>query len=121
MSSRLEQTMRTGEVSIGAVEGYLAESRPILCGRRQAPLESALMDRTGISARKPTRTAGEVLSSAVAGTAATETGPGDGLDRGRWEGTKKEGAGGPPRERNGTIVVFSYRVAGHQEAARALP
>ena len=30
---------------------------PILCGRRQVPLESALMDRTGDSARKPSRTA----------------------------------------------------------------
>lgn len=28
VSSRLEQTMWTGEVSIGAVEGYLEEIRP---------------------------------------------------------------------------------------------
>ena len=63
--------MWPGEVSIGALEGCLAEFRPYhrsalpfaridekrteacaLCGRRQAPLESALMDRTDSSARE---------------------------------------------------------------------
>jgi hypothetical protein len=74
VSGRLEQTMRAGEVSIGAVEGWETESRPYvgpslrsqeiewtrteacaLCGRRWTPLDSALMDRTGVSARKPAR------------------------------------------------------------------
>ena len=74
MSSRSQQTMWPGEVSIGALEGCLAGSRPYrrsalpfaridekrteacaLCGRRQAPLESALMDRTDSSARRAAR------------------------------------------------------------------
>jgi hypothetical protein len=67
--------MRAGEVSIGAGEGWETESRPYvgpslrpqeiewtrteacaLCGRRRTPFDSASMDRTGVSARRPTRT-----------------------------------------------------------------
>ena len=128
VSGRLEQTMRAVEVSIGGLEEWESESRPILCGRRRTLLETPLMDRPGDSARKPSRIASMVLRHDVTSDGRHRGPTAQGRRRGRPLQTsdqrrqsingrhggrplrvsnlgfvrhKKEGAGKPPRERNG--------------------